>query len=239
MTKPLIGITAATLPHMFDEEDLTIDYIPENYARAIRLAGGLPVLLPIAEPELAVQYMTSIDGLLLAGGADIEPHHYNETPVPELGKTLPSRDCFEFALFAAAKQQGKPIFGICRGLQLINVALGGSLYQDLPSQYSANQLPHSQTPPLTKPVHPIQIAPDSHLAHLLGETVAVNSFHHQAIKALAPELSPVAFSEDGLIEAVEGDKLLAVQWHPEELLESSSDMLTLFTDFIKRCQQTN
>jgi len=192
------------------------------YVRALLAAGGIPLILsPLMGASLAGSALDGCDGLLLTGGEDIHPSWYGADPSPLLSPPSSERDLLELALFAVARQRGLPILGICRGIQLVNVALGGTLFQDLPSERPGS-VDHS--PPGLRNIrsHPVRIHPGSRVAAALDATsITVNSFHHQAIKDLAPGLVATAWSDDGLIEAVESGPatswILAVQWHPEEM----------------------
>jgi len=192
------------------------------YLRSVLAAGGVPILLsPILGAAYAARALDDTDGLLLTGGEDIDPSWYGATPSPHLQPPSRDRDLFELALFAAARQRELPILGICRGIQLVNVALGGSLYQHLPSE-RPGAIDHNPAGSRTARTHAVRLAPESRAAEALGvEGITVNSFHHQAIRDLGPGLVASGWSDDGLIEAVEtppGDPwLLAVQWHPEEM----------------------
>jgi putative glutamine amidotransferase len=192
------------------------------YVRALLTAGGVPLVLsPLMGASLVGPALDGCDGLLLTGGEDIEPSWYGADPSPMLTPPSQERDLFELALFAVARQRGLPILGICRGIQLVNVALGGTLFQDLPSERPGS-VDHSPSGARDTRSHSIHLQPGSRAALALGATeVTVNSVHHQAIKALAPDLVATAWSTDGLVEAVESKPgaswILAVQWHPEEM----------------------
>jgi putative glutamine amidotransferase len=192
------------------------------YVHAVVAAGGVPLLLSqLMGPEHAARAVEACHGLLLTGGEDVDPIHYGTPPVPALGTVDAARDAFELALFHAARDRGLPVLGICRGIQLINVALGGTLWQDLSSERSGS-VDHNPATSRDARVHPVTLAPGSRVAGALGATVITpNSFHHQGIRNLAPGLVATGWTEDGLIEAVEtaaGDGwLIAVQWHPEEM----------------------
>ncbi|MEO6067229.1 MAG: gamma-glutamyl-gamma-aminobutyrate hydrolase family protein [Gemmatimonadales bacterium] len=188
-----------------------------SYLRAIVAAGGAPFILsPLAAPGSVSTLLGGLDGVLLSGGADIDPAHYHTPRHPKLKPLDPERDAFEFSLFVETRARNLPVLAICRGLQLVNVALGGTLWQDLPSERGA----HPQSGPRTERVHSVDLLPGSRLGEALGAgPLSVNSFHHQAIRDLAPGLVASAHSPDGLIEGIEGDGepwLLGVQWHPEE-----------------------
>lgn len=239
MTKPIIGIAANQ--HYLDNQaffDQPFTYTPQGFIDGIQQAGGMPLLLAIDQPETATDYVAQIDKLLLAGGQDITPFLYGEEPHPKLGSTSVERDLFEIALVKAALAQNKPIFTVCRGTQILNVALGGTLYQDL-SLYPEWGVKHDMFPtPPAFGLHSISIEEDSLAAKILGSKAKVNSFHHQAIKKLAPELKATAFSPDGIVEAVESQsgqaKILGVQWHPELVHKKDPKEQALFDYFVKQ-----
>jgi putative glutamine amidotransferase len=192
------------------------------YVRALLAAGGVPLILsPLMGASLAGSALDGCDGLLLTGGEDVHPSWYGADPSPLLTPPSRERDLFELALFAVARQRELPILGICRGIQLINVALGGTLFQDLPSERPGT-VDHSPLGARDVRSHPVRLQPGSRAAGALGATtVTVNSVHHQAIKDLAPGLVASGWTPDGLIEAAESGPgvswMLAVQWHPEEM----------------------
>jgi putative glutamine amidotransferase len=172
-------------------------------------------------PSVAARALAGIDGLLLTGGEDMDPAWYGADPSPRLSPPSRERDVFELALFAMARQMELPILGICRGIQLVNVALGGSLYQDLPSE-RPGVVDHNAPGDRSARSHAVRLSQGSRVAEALGTTeLKVNSFHHQGVLELAPGLVATGWSDDGLIEAAEGTGdspwLLAVQWHPEEM----------------------
>jgi putative glutamine amidotransferase len=184
------------------------------------------VLPPILEG--AEEMARGIDGLLLTGGSDLHPSYYGEEPLPELDVTLPERDAFEMEILGHALQRGVPVFGICRGMQVLNVALGGTLYQDLPSQIESNSIAHRQQMPKWQWTHEVEVNSASKVAKIVQVTgLRVNSYHHQGIKDLADGLLAVAFASDGVIEAVESRDLserwfIGVQWHAEAMREMES-----------------
>ena len=192
------------------------------YVRAVVGAGGMPLILsPLMGASLSGRALDGVDGLLLTGGEDIEPTWYGAQPSPLLSPPSRERDLFELALFAIARQRELPILGICRGIQLINVALGGTLFQDLPTE-RPGALNHRPDGARDARTHRVRLQHGSRAAHSLGGTsVTVNSSHHQAIKELAPGLVASGWTDDDLIEAAESAPgapwLLAVQWHPEEM----------------------
>lgn len=215
-----------------------VDYVQKNYIDGVTNAGALPVILPIAKPESAKEYVDIVDALVLVGGQDVSPEYFGEEPHLKLAEIDQGRDAFEIALVIEAIKQEKPIFGICRGLQIINVALGGTLYQDLPSQYHALTVKHDQYP--TKwymPTHHLVFKIHSWLTGVMNEKALVNSFHHQAAKDLAAGLTLDATSTDGVVEAFsdESRRIYAVQWHPEMLLMGHvPEAQALFNAFVAK-----
>lgn len=226
---PLIGITSSELrrkeqvevnPH--GEPPQTELALGLSYPEALRRVGGLPVILaPVADGD-ASALVGRLDGLVLSGGPDLDPRTYGQTPHEHLGPTEPSVDEFELALCAAAVSQGLPVLGICRGLQVLNVAAGGTLHQHLPDAMGAT-VGHRQREAGRLATHVVTVEPSSRLAAWIGaEPLVVNSFHHQGVDVVAPGLRAVAHAPDGLIEALEGAGpgiLLGVQWHAESLTE--------------------
>jgi putative glutamine amidotransferase len=201
-----------------------------DYVSGVEQAGGIPVVLPplAVDPGGAAEAMVrGLDGLLLSGGTDLHPEAYGQEPHPALAETIPERDAFEFEMFSAALEAGIPVFGICRGMQLMNVALGGTLYQDLPAQFGDHGVDHRQMDPKWVPRHGVELDPGSRIAGFSGTShMAVNSYHHQAVKSLSDGLVAVAHSGDGLVEALESRDfrerwLIGVQWHAEAMRGSS------------------
>jgi putative glutamine amidotransferase len=192
------------------------------YVSAVAKAGGIPLIVSqLIGNGAAARALEGCEGLMLTGGEDVDPSHYGAAPSPALGAVDRERDRFELALFGAARAARLPVLGICRGIQLINVALGGTLYQDLPSE-RPGAVDHDPDTPRDARTHHVRLTPGSCAARALGvERLVPNSFHHQAVKDLAPALVATGWSDDGVIEAVEGRPgdpwLLAVQWHPEEM----------------------
>ncbi len=191
------------------------------YVRALESAGLVPLAVPtMLAPERAGAALTAVRGLVLTGGEDVAPDRYGATPHPRLGDVDPGRDAAELALIAAARARRVPILAICRGIQILNVALGGTLYQDLDSE-RPGPVPHSDETAR----HAVRVEAGSLLERTLGtRSASVNSRHHQAIRDLAPGLKAVAWADDGLIEAAEpadttAPWMVAVQWHPEDLTE--------------------
>jgi putative glutamine amidotransferase len=227
--RPLIGITATPLRD--DEDGMDYARLRMTYVRAVEGAGGLPVLIPpMAEAPLQ-ELLERLDGVIFPGGADIDPARYNAEKDPTTDVN-PQLDELEFAAARWALHSDVPTLGICRGQQLLNVALGGSLIQDVPEH------PHSRS--RTTMGHPISIEPDSRLAELLGaERCEVNSLHHQALKTLGRDLRAVAWSPDGTVEAIQSTRhawLLAVQFHPEDLVPGHTSSKKLLEAFVQTCR---
>lgn len=224
---PLIGIAMST-----DEQGFTLGF---DYVRAIEAAGGVAVGIPsVRTVDRVLSSLGRIDGLLLSGGADIDPFLYDEEILPENGSLEPDRDHQELALARWAIENQVPLLGICRGMQVLNVALGGSLYQDIPSQ-TKTRLQHRQKGPRWYATHSIEIVPGSRLSQILGGTSArVNTFHHQAVRGVAPGLMASASASDGIIEAIEATDhpfAIGVQWHPEAMFARDPVQASIFAAF--------
>ncbi len=231
--RPLIGLTA---PY---NSQMDVNAQRSTYLRSLWSAGADIVVFPCAPDTNAAEKLISlVDGFLVPGGPDISPYLYGEQPIPQAPTTRRSEDLFEVALIKEAKRQGKPILGICRGLQILNVAFGGSLYQDIPSQFSG-RICHMQGQTIRdEPTHLVIMETDSRLGKIFRDReIYVNSFHHQGIKRLAEEFRPVGHSQDGLVEAMENrdGSILAVQWHPE-CMPQIEIFRDLFIDFVNRCR---
>lgn len=226
--KPLIGITGN------HDDDTGSVLLKDYYVKAIYNAGGVPVILPPTRDEnLISNYLSLCRGILLSGGGDIDPAWWGENPVKGLGKISLLRDYFEIQITRAANRRKIPVLGICRGCQVMNVAGGGSLIQDLPGEFE-----HDQNAPRDVPFHVILIESGSKLASIINKNnVKVNSFHHQAVKKLAHSLKITAFAPDGTVEALEDPDqafFIGVQWHPECLSDEPS--IQLFKAFVHSAQ---
>lgn len=224
--KPLIGLSAN---HRNGGSTISGTYI-----QAIAKAGGAPVIIPaLTDGATLRDIVAELDGLVLTGGEDVNPLWYGEQPRQQLQTVDPVRDASELKLLKLAADRNIPILGICRGEQLMNIAFGGTLYQDIPSQRTENHIKHVQDLPGEAVSHSVSGIEDSQLAHILGEKEwLVNSFHHQAVKDVAPGFRAVAFASDNVIEAIEAwpnRPFMGVQWHPESLtLGGDTTMLKLF-----------
>jgi putative glutamine amidotransferase len=229
---PIIGVTP-----LWDVERKSVWMLPD-YLDGIKAAGGVPVILPIEMSEAdADRIVETCDGFLFTGGQDVASELYGMKDTTGTVIPSPERDKLETLLLSKALQADKPILGICRGLQFINAFLGGTLWQDLPSQHPSD-IVHRQVKPYGIPTHKVSLSGD--LQTLLGkDTFEVNTLHHQAIKDLGRDLIPMAESPDGLIEAVKmvGKRFVcAVQWHPEYMFKTDGDSLRVFSWFVRQCE---
>jgi putative glutamine amidotransferase len=235
MPRPLIGITCGTSaldPHARNPQDR----LNTAYSRAVALAGGVPVVLPTGGgPDAAGDVLSRLDGLLLSGGYDVDPSLFGEERHNGTLEIDAERDTSEVPLIRAALKRDMPIFAICRGIQVLNVVLGGTLIQDIPSQYET-PICHSQGEARAMTTHRVQACGNSRLRRCLDtDVVDVNSFHHQALKVVAAPLRATATAPDGIVEAAEMDDatfIVGVQWHPEELVTSDKAALNLFRAFV-------
>lgn len=228
MKKQIIGIAAneiqdsgKTLHHM------PIAYTPLGYVKAVQKAGGLAMMLPISEPEAAHEYISQIDKLVLAGGQNVSTKFYGQQLETAVDHSYLARDEFELALIDEALKQNKPIFAVCRGMQLINVALGGNLLQKIESDH----ILHMQSPiPKEIPTHAIETKEESRLRLLYGHNTQVNSFHYQALDTVASPFETTAWSPDGIVEGIEAktQRILAVQWHPDFAYEVLAQEMQTF-----------
>jgi len=238
--KPLVGITCSRrivegwAP---DSPGDTIDYTFEEYSKAIRYCGGAPVLIPIAQSRETLQrILGQLNGLLLSGGPDIHPRSYREKPLPELGEVDEDLDRMELEIAKMAFQTNLPILAVCRGIQVLNVSRGGTLYQDIPTQVQ-DSVNHLQNLDKTIQTHTIRIEGKTILHRIFRKTeIWVNGKHHQAIKDLAPDFVISARARDGIIEAIEHPSkpfVLGVQWHPEGTWEKDLYSKKLFRAFVR------
>lgn len=236
--KPLIGITPTPSLDEQPHGRFRRYVLNEDYAVAIETAGGVPIVLP-PQTEAIEQLLGTIDGLLLSGGADVDPARYGDPAVhPATYGVDEERDRFEFELFHGAVQADRPILGICRGIQVMNVALGGTLVQDVPSEANQPIVHRQQEIGLAADAigHQVEIVDHPRLPSWMDAGgFGVNSFHHQAIRQLAPSLVPIAFSRDGLVEAVvhpDASFVVGVQWHPELMFRRHPAHLNPFAGLV-------
>ena len=230
--KPIIGVSATT------ESGLAA--APLTYINSIKIAGGVPLVIPMTTDEDQINaILEAIDGLVMTGGEDIDPlKYFGEEPNRHLGTIVPERDAFDVKLIRMAVAKGIPVLGICRGEQIMNVAFGGTLYQDIPSQAKDSYVKHNQKAPRNYATHSIDIEPNSLLYNQLGgvKKISVNSFHHQAVRDVAPGFRVTAYSKDGIVEAIEKegtDCVWGVQFHPEGFVSSGdTDFLGIFKHLI-------
>jgi len=233
---PLIGVSCGI------DYDKGFSYLKQGYYRALQKSGALVVLLTADEEGYENKLIERLDGILLSGGPDIDPVHFGEESYTFNGNISPDRDRQEIELAKLAFAGGKPILGICRGIQVLNVALGGTIYQDIKTQVNENKLlKHDQDAPVWYPSHSIMINKESRVYECFGEeTARVNSFHHQAVKDVAQGFKATAQASDGIIEAIEyiGDQYaVGVQWHPETMWEKDNMYLEIFKAFVKACSE--
>jgi putative glutamine amidotransferase len=237
MGRKVVGITCGT--QKASEKNGPRQSLNRAYVWAVERAGGVPVILPVTtEPAVISRYLGVVDGLLLSGGADVDPACYGQQAHPQLGEVDADRDVTELPLIAQAVAQDLPIFAICRGIQALNVALGGTLYQDLPSERPSEVHHQQRNQGIARDrfSHSIQIEPGSRLHEIVGaDEMLCNSFHHQALKEVAPALVVTAYAPDGVIEAAEDPTkryLVAVQFHPEETAPHDAKSRRLFEAFV-------
>ena len=235
--KPIIGL-------FVKDNENRIDDAEENvYVAAVEQSGGVALVLPYDKRDDVLEHFVSAcDGFFFTGGTDINPLRYREKVKDTCGNIEYSRDEFEFRAFEKIKRTNKPVLGVCRGMQLINVALGGTLHQDIPTEIKTKIL-HRQAAPEFVSSHKVYVLENTPLFNLVEENqMTANSFHHQCIKTLGDGLLPMARADDGIIEAVyyDGKRYLrAYQWHPERLYFQSKENRLVFNDFINACQKVN
>lgn len=233
--KSIIGI--AGNERTFQSSDLFwLSYTSRGFVEGIQQAGGLPLIFPIGEPADAASYIKTIDKLLLAGGHDVNPALYGQKPHAYLEEINEKRDAFELELIKEAVKQGKAILGICRGMQLINVAFGGNLYQDI-SLFPQKTLKHVQDSEMDKPTHTIHIDSESLLGNFLPTEYQVNTYHHQIVHQVANNFQVIAHAPDGIVEAIQSlhfdAPILAIQWHPELTRKTINTEQQIFDYFVQ------
>lgn len=243
--RPVIGVTP-----LYDSKKESLWMLP-GYMKMIEKSGGVPFMLPLTADRETIQPLYEMcDGILFTGGQDVAPQLYGEEISAECGETCEMRDCMERILFEKVYEEDKPAFGICRGIQFINVMMGGSLYQDIAAEYEQcgskvltgekDLVEHHMEPPYDHVCHEVLIERKTPLYQLLGkDKIGVNSYHHQAVKRLGKALIPMAYSEDGLVEAVackDRSFIWAVQWHPEFNYEKEETSQKLVRAFVAACR---
>lgn len=242
MKKPVIALTSGFMA----DEDVRFggslrNYVNNDYIQSVVKCGGNPLILPVSESkEDILTLLESCDGVILTGGNDIDPLLYDELPIHETGLFMREVDDFYLRVIECADKLHKPIFGICKGHQALNVAYGGTLYQDLKVQKEAS-IAHFQNAYRYQPTHHAFIEKNNLLYDCFQDQLLVNSFHHQAIKKVAEGFKVIAKADDGVIEAIERNEdtyMLGVQWHPEMMISrDNKDMLKLMTTFINKCKK--
>ena len=247
MTHPLIGITcrADTTTGVYPGRPINVQ--TDSYINAVLQAGGLPILIPVQiQGELLETLFRQVDGLIFSGGGDIDPTLYGETPqLDNLNEIQPARDTLEIKLMQLATQAGKPFFAICRGIQVMNVANGGSLWQDVARQKPQairHDYFHGDAQPRDYLAHEVTLEPSSLLGKILEtDRLPVNSLHHQGVKRAAPPLRAVGYAADGLVEVLEARDHpfgLGVQWHPEELVANQETARKMFAAFVEAARSS-
>lgn len=245
MNLPLIGLTTARIQ---DEEGRVRDSLTQEYSQAVVQAGGIPVLIPLSTIEsgntdLLRALYERLDGVIIPGGGDVHPEYYGDFVTDYDRGISRLRDKAELTLVQWAYEDDCPLLGICRGHQVVNVALGGTLIHDIKTKLNGTSLEHDsqKIEERSLVIHDVEINPDSQLAKVLGLTsIGVNSIHHQAVDKIAPPLVATAFTSDGIIEGIEVPNamfLIGVQWHPEAIVDTVPEMRTLFTNFVKVCAE--
>lgn len=231
--KPIIGVTS-------DVNDKGTQITNLAYVEAIRNAGGVPIIVPTGSDQDVDEICAMLDGLLLTGGGDLDPCYFDENPHPKLGEVTPERDSVELLLANHMLKADKPILGICRGMQLLNIHFGAAVYQDLEAQYGKPLVKHSQQARSQFATHTVTIKPQTKYHSIINEdTIRVNSFHHQGIKGIGGPLIIAGEASDGVVEVIESTAhkfVIGVQWHPELLIgKESAHSTLLFNAFINAC----
>lgn len=233
MKKPIIGVTS----------HVELDYkhsLSNDYVQAVIQAGGIPVILPIGLDNDVEQIVDKIDGLVVTGGGDIDPTLFGEEPHPKLGTISPGRDSFEIAIIQKVLEADKPILAICRGIQILNIAVGGDMYQDIYTQIDNQLLQHSQKATRYHLAHFVKTTENSLLAEIIGEEqFKVNTYHHQAVRNVPEPFIVSGIASDGVIEAIESTAhkfVVGVQWHPEALAVNGNEPAKrIFTRLVESC----
>lgn len=235
MHRPMIGVTSGL------NEPETFHALCRQFMEALSICGALPVILPVTDDEaMLADYAERLDGFLFSGGGDVNPLLFGQQPEPACGSISPLRDSHELTLARLLLARGdKPVLGVCRGFQVLNIALGGDVYQDLPTGYEGQVIAHRQKMPEHYASHSVRLVEGSLLHRLAeGDTIMVNSLHHQAVRHLGEGFVATAFAPDGVIEAAEHAQhpfLVGVQWHPERLWIHDLKARMLFDAFVASC----
>ncbi|MFQ5593242.1 MAG: gamma-glutamyl-gamma-aminobutyrate hydrolase family protein [Anaerolineae bacterium] len=242
MQRPIVGVPSHSYDRVLDGTYPPSFLMTQVYIQRLGMAGAAPIIVPLLQSDDALRAIYErLDGLFLAGGVDVDPSYYGEPPHPKLGEVNRDRDRVELALLRWALEGNLPILAVCRGIQVLNVAAGGTLYQDIEAQ-----IPHSirhnyhQIKPRNYRAHEVTVEPGSRLSTVMGtQEIGVNSLHHQAVKNVAPGFHATAWAADGVIEGIEGLNghfVVGVQWHPEALAEEDEAMQSLFDSFVDEIQ---
>ena len=234
--RPVIGISDM-------HKDGTNAAVPRSYVDAVLQSGGIPVVIPLMYDNEIVALLNSLDGVIFTGGEDFDPAYYNERPIPQMGTVNSIRDAFDIRTLRLAAERGLPILGICRGVQLINIVFGGSLYQDLPAQYYDKSIRHRQRQPKEDASHSVFVENNTVFADIVKERMLmVNSAHHQAIKRVADGFRVAGRSPDKIVEVIEKidseNWILGVQFHPETRVSQDNAMSRIFRSFIEEASKT-
>jgi putative glutamine amidotransferase len=235
VTRPVVGLTLG------DADQKGFHRMREDYVRSVERAGAVPLILPPVDPGDVGALLGRLDGVLLSGGADVDPALYGQAPHPKLGRVDRRRDDFEIALVREALRRDSPVLAICRGQQVLNVATGGTLVQDIPSTIEG-AVGHDGTGPRFRRTHRVAVVSGTRLREILGQDVAsVNSFHHQSVDAVGEGLVVSArCPEDGVVEGLEMPSrafVLAVQWHPESFCGRPGSFQPLFDAHAEACRE--
>jgi len=238
-TRPVIGIVSRRIPFVHDQKPYPRYGVATSYCEAVEGAGGVPVVFPLSDDKAVLEvFYGLIDGLLLPGGQDVHPMHYGEEPHRRIEQVDPLRDVTEIYLTQRALADDVPILAICRGEQLLNVAAGGTLHQDVYAQVGEHCIRHFQDFTEEWPSHGIQVHEGTKLHEIVGEAnVMVNSYHHQAVKELAPGFRVSALASDGVVEGIESLQhsfVVGVQWHPELLYDRHDFNMALFRRHVEQ-----
>jgi len=239
MGKPFIGILGNLLMTEGGKySGVERAYVNNDYIKAVEMAGGVPFIMPVTDDaEVIENQIRKVDGVVLPGGYDVNPQYYGEEPQPNLGFIYPEVDKCQLKAIEYCAKYNKPLLGICRGMQLLNIAYGGTLYQDISYIDRNCILKHVQNAKRNAPLHTVEIVEDSYLYKIFGNKVCTNSFHHQCIKNVAEGFKVAAVAKDGVIEAIESEKdgfSIGVQWHPEAMIYDSISMLDIFKKLIQK-----